>query len=149
MTETENLPAPFRLKKLSDKHKQVAALLAQGLGRTEISKIVDVVPEYVTMLARQPLFAAYVREMTVFTDVRLQALFEGAVDVTAHIMKNGTEEGQLKAAAAVMKAIGKDGQNGQPNVSVKFVVQVPAKAATTKDWESAYKPRSPVVVDQE
>lgn len=141
---------PFQLKKLSPKHRQIAALLAQGIGRSEIGAICHVVPEYVTMLAKQELFVKYVREMTVFTDVRLQALFERAVDVTADLMRTGTEDTKLRAAQTVLKATGKDGSQ-EKTVSVHhFVVELPHKAATTQDWESKHSPkRLPVTLDQE
>lgn len=141
----------FQLKKLSPKHRQIAALLAQGLGRGEIGGICRVVPEYVTMLAKQPLFQEYVKEMTAFTDIRLQALFDKAVDVHANMMMTGTEDTKLRAAAGVMKAIGKDGSQEKATTVMHFVVQLPQKAASTKDWEAQHSPkkRIPIVVDQE
>lgn len=130
----------FQLKRLSPKHRQVAALLAQGLGRSEISGLVKCCPEYVTMLAKQPLFMAYVKEMTQFTDVRLQALFDKGVDVVANLMQTGTEDTKLRAAQTVLKAVGKDGTQEKTTVNVKFVVQLPTKSATTADWESQHQP---------
>lgn len=141
---------PFQLKNLSPKHKQVAALLAQGLGRGKISELVKITPEYVTMLAKQPLFMAYVKEMTQFTDVRLQALFEKGVDVVADLMQTGTEDTKLRAAQTVLKAVGKDGTQEKVSVNMKFVVQLPAKAASTKDWESQHSAkRAPLTIEQE
>lgn len=99
----------FVLKRLSPKHKQAASLLAQGLGREEIAEIVKCTPEYITMLARQPIFIEYMREMSKFADARLEALFGQAVDVLAKNMKNGQEGSQLKAAGMVMQANGKAG----------------------------------------
>lgn len=149
-----NVPAtkvPFQLKKLSPKHRQMAALLAQGLGRTEISNIVQCVPEYVTMLAKQPLFQEYVKQMTVFTDVRLQALFERAVDVTADLMRTGTEDTKLRAAQTVLKATGKDGTQEKTSAVVHFVVELPQKSKSTADWEAQHTPKKhiPITVDQE
>lgn len=141
----------FQLKKLSPKHRQIASLLAQGLGRGEISKLCHVVPEYVTMLAKQPLFIDYVKQMTAFTDVRLQALFDRGVDVVADLMRSGTEDTKLRAAQTVLKAVGKDGSQEKTTVAVKFVVQLPQKTASTKEWEALHQPKSrvPIVVDQE
>lgn len=137
---------PFQLKNLSPKHKQVAALLAQGLGRGKISELVKITPEYVTMLSKQPLFMAYVKEMTQFTDVRLQALFEKGVDVVADLMITGTEDTKLRAAQTVLKAVGKDGTQEHTTVSVKFVVELPRKSASTADWEAQHGPK---VINQE
>ena len=141
----------FQLKKLSPKHRQIAALLAQGLGRGEISGLCHVVPEYVTMLAKQPLFIEYVKTMTAFTDVRLQALFDKGVDVVAGLMQTGTEDTKLRAAQTVLKAVGKDGSQEKTTVAVKFVVQLPSKAASTREWEKQHLPKSrvPITVDQE
>lgn len=137
---------PFQLKRLSPKHMQVAALLAQGIGRSQISKLVKITPEYVTMLSKQPIFIAYVKEMTAFTDVRLQALFEKGVDVVADLMISGTEDTKLRAAQTVLKAVGKDGTQDNVSVSVKFVVELPRKSATTQDWEALHGPK---VINQE
>lgn len=97
------------LKKLGPKHKQAASLLAQGVGREQIARIVGVSPEYVTWLSRQPVFRTYIREMSEFVDTRLQALFDKGVEVLADTMKAGTEMGRLRAAQLVMRATGKEG----------------------------------------
>lgn len=143
---TDQPQTHFQLKRLSPKHKQVAALLAQGFGRTEISKLVQITPEYVTMLAQQPLFKAYIRELTAFVDTRLEAMYEKSLDVVGSLMQTGSEDNKLRAAQTVLKAVGKDGSAEKTSVTMKFVVQLPAKAATTKDWESQHLPR---LVNQE
>ena len=99
----------FQLKKLSPKHKEVASLLAQGLGRGEISKIVGITPEYVTMLSGDPLFQGYLQEMMKFTDARLTALFDKSVDVLADTLLVGSEKGKLQAARMALRAVGKEG----------------------------------------
>lgn len=150
MTDLLPQTAQFQLKKLSEKHKQVAALLAQGIGRGQISKLVSITPEYVTMLSKQPLFMAYVKEMTAFTDVRLQALYEKGVDIVADLLISGTEDTKLRAAQTVLKAVGKDGTQEHTSVSVKFVVELPRKSASTADWEALHQPakRGAVTIDQ-
>lgn len=110
---TEISPAPprpkFELKRLSPKHKQVATLLAQGLGREAISKMVGYTPEYITMLSTQPAFLAYVEEMSKFADARLQAVYDKAVDVLATTMRDGSNMEKLRAAQQAMTAVGKAG----------------------------------------
>lgn len=147
MTPTEggrdpSLPpgAHFALKRLSEKHKQIASLLAQGLGRSDITKIVKVTPEYVTMLTKQPLFKAHLEQIVAFVDVRMQALYEKSVDVLGNSMLTGSEDTKLRAAQAVLKAVGKDGSQEKTTVNVKFVVQVPTKASSTAEWEKANAP---------
>lgn len=155
MSVPQTLPKPpnppgahFTLRKLSPKHRNIASLLAQGLGRGEISKIVHCVPEYVTMLAKQPLFQDYVKDISAFVDTRMRAMHEKSVDVLGQLLQTGTEDTKLRAAQTVMKAIGKDGQKDIAKVSVNFVVQVPAKAASTRDWEKVHS-RKPVTIEQE
>lgn len=106
------LPAPkqpFELKKLNAKHKRIAALLAQGLGRTDIGNATGVTPEYVTMLSKQTIFQDYIKEMTGFVDTQLHALFGKSVEVLADVMLSGREDTRLRAAQMVMRAVGKEG----------------------------------------
>ena len=108
---TELPPAlPIELQKLSPRHKQVAALLAQGVDRQTIAAAIDYTPEYVTWLQRQPLFIAYVKEMSVAVGTRLEALFAKSVDVIATAMQVGTVDDQLKAAKLQMEATGRVGR---------------------------------------
>lgn len=91
-------------------------MLAQGAGREQIAAIVGFTPEYITMLASQPLFVEYVAEMTKFADTRLQALFDKSVDVLAETMAGGSEMAKLRAAQQAMTAVGKA---GSANLTVK------------------------------
>src|SRR3990167_5089193 len=64
------------LQKLSVRHRQAMALLAQGIDRTSIAQLVDYTPEYITWLTRQPLCRAYLKEMGEHVGVRLDALLD-------------------------------------------------------------------------
>lgn len=99
----------IQLKELSPKHKQVAALLAQGVDRETIGVAVQYEPEYVTWLGGDPLFRQYVREMGKLAETRLEAMFEQAVDVIASEMRSGGENA-LKAARMQMEATGRIGK---------------------------------------
>jgi len=150
VTSTEIAPLPadrpkFQLKRLTPKHKQVAALLAQGLGRQEVAKICGFTPEYLTMLAQQDLFVAYVKEMSAFVDVRMQALHERAVDVLGTSMQNGSDHVKLAAAQTVLKAVGKDGSKEKELTVNHFVVHVPPKATSAEEWQKARQGR---ILDQ-
>ena len=94
----------WELKELSVMHKQVCSLLAQGLGRTEISTICDITPEYVTMLAKQPLCMEYIKGMNEYVGARMEALFETSVDTMADAMRFGTMEERLKGARLQLEA---------------------------------------------
>ncbi len=92
------------LKELSPRHKQVMALLAQGVDRQTIAKICNYVPEYITWLARQPACKLYLEDMANVVGVRLEALFEKSVDVIAETMVTGNGEERLKAARLQLEA---------------------------------------------
>src|SRR5712692_5382312 len=100
--ETELVPAEstaWELKALSPKHKQAAALLAQGTSRDVIATFCGWTPEYVTMLGRQPLFQQYIKEMSALVAVRLEAMFDRSVDVIGEAMdSNNTVEDRLRGA---------------------------------------------------
>jgi hypothetical protein len=96
------------LQRLTERHKQVAALLAQGVPRQTIAEIVQYTPEYITFLQRQPLFIQYVKEVSQAASIRLEALFDRAVDAIADGLSSGGEVA-LKAARLQMEATGRIG----------------------------------------
>jgi hypothetical protein len=117
-TFSSDLPTPVApakkwvLKEMTAKHKQVMALLAQGLGRTEISDIVGITPEYVTMLANQPVCREYLRSLSAFADAQLEAMSGEAVRVIRDVLTNsGNDEHRLKAARLQMEATQRIGTN--------------------------------------
>lgn len=110
---SEPTPQPWRMKELSEKHKTVAALLAQGLGRQEVAAAAGFTPEYISMLQNQPLFADYVREMTAAAATQLEALFCKSTDVIAEAMVAGNIDERLKAAKLQMEATGRIGRNAE------------------------------------
>lgn len=99
----------IQLKELSPKHKQVAALLAQGVDRETIGQAVGFEPGYVTWLGGDTLFRQYVRDMGKLAETRLEAMFEQAVDTIANEMRGGGENA-LKAARMQMEATGRIGK---------------------------------------
>lgn len=111
MTHGENL---VKLQALTNKHHQVAALLAQGLGRMEIASIIDFTPEYVTWLTRDPLFKQYLQEMSEHVDARLEAMFGMTADVVADGMLNGSVDERLKAARLQLEVTGRVGKGDRP-----------------------------------
>lgn len=94
----------WELKELKPLHKNVASLLAQGARRAEIAQLCDITPEYVTMLSKQPLVQAYIAEICAAAGIRMEALFDKVVDVTAEILQSGSEGGKLKAARLQLEA---------------------------------------------
>lgn len=113
----------FKLLALTDKHRQVASLLAQGLGPTDIAALVDFVPQYVTMLTRDPLFKEYLREMSEVAEARHEALFAQTPDVVAAAMRVGTVDEQLKAVRLNLEITGRIGKNERPNLGTDTSVE--------------------------
>jgi hypothetical protein len=106
---SEATPTGWHMRQLKPKHKNIAALIAQGLPYVQIAKLMDVTPVYVSMLSRQPLMKAYIAEMCEITGVRLEAMFEKVVDTIAETLEGGTEAGKLKAARLALEVQGRVG----------------------------------------
>lgn len=112
-TPSEPAKPQWLMKSLSEKHKLVAALLAQGVDRQSIAVAADFTPEYITMLQNQPLFIAYVKEMTAAASTQLEALFCKSADVIADTMTSGNADERLKAAKLQMEATGRINRGGE------------------------------------
>ena len=132
------LPA-FQLKTLKPKHKQIMSLLAQGLGRSEIAKIVGCTPEYVTVLTKQPLCIDYLREVSRFVDSRMEAMYEKSVDVIADLLNNGAAKERLAAAQLQLRSIGKgermrvDAQVNHTHSLIGILASLPPRERITLD----------------
>lgn len=107
-------PPEIKLKKLAPRHKQVISLMAQGLDRVSVGIATDFTPQYVTWLMKQEVCQDYLREIVAVAEAQLQAQFCVAVDVIGDTMKNGTEDGKLKAAKLQLEATGRVGKLQQP-----------------------------------
>jgi len=103
-----------KLHTLSEKHKMVASLMAQGLGRSEIASAIGYTPEYITWLTRDPLFKNYLQEMSEHTDARLEAMFDQVADVVSDGMRNGSMDERLKAARLLLEVTGRVGKFDRP-----------------------------------
>lgn len=94
----------WTLRKLKPVHKQICALLAQGLKQVDIAKVCNVTSPYVHMLTKQPLCIAYIQDMSAVAGVQLDALFVRSVEVISDTMQNGNPTEQLKAARLQLEA---------------------------------------------
>jgi hypothetical protein len=92
------------MKELKPKHKQVCAMLAQGIDRRTISNVVGVTPEYITMLSKQPLMKEYIAEMCQAAGLQLDAMFVQSVEVIREVMANGSPKERVAAARLQMEA---------------------------------------------
>lgn len=141
----DNLPAtekqePWILKELKPQHKHAAALLAQGVGRQVVGEAVGLAPEYITWLRRQPLFQAYLKELSAAHDSKIKQLFGRALDVLQDKLdtpEGVTDDLAIKAVQVAGNLAGYGGQKG-PLIQNNFVVQMPGRAASSAEWERAY-----------
>lgn len=99
----EEVPG-WQMKELKPKHKQVCAMLAQGIDRRTISNVVGVTPEYITMLSKQPLMKEYIAEMCQSAGLQLDAMFVQSVEVISEVMANGSPKERVAAARLQMEA---------------------------------------------
>jgi hypothetical protein len=97
----------WELKKLSQKHKTIVALHAQGVDRFEIAQVAECTPEYVSMIAAQPLAKQYLAELEQYMDSRMKTLYGRSVDAIANGLDSDNEEIALKAARLQLEATGK------------------------------------------
>jgi len=116
----DNLPETTRkvtLQELSQKHREIASMLAQGVDRQTIAAAWDITPEYVTWLGGDPLFVRYVREMSKLAETQLEAMFTKSVEVIADQLHSGNGEDKLKAARLQMEATGRVGKDRRTHES--------------------------------
>lgn len=109
------LPEPgekWQLKKLTPKHKDICAMIAQGIGRQQIAAVCKITPEYVTMLTKQPVCIAYIKEMNEFAGLQLEASFSQVVEVIQDVMKEGSGKEKLAAARLQLEVTGRVGSKG-------------------------------------
>lgn len=107
-----------KLQKLGPRHKEVLALVAQGLGRTEIGAIVGFEPEYISWIVRQEVCQEYLNEMTAVVEYRLQAMTGESVDTIADVMRTGAADDRLKAAKLQLEAVGRIGSDAHQGRSI-------------------------------
>lgn len=115
--DEDALPEPgakWELKKLSQKHKDICSLIAQGIGRQQIATLCGITPEYVTMLMRQPLCMAHIKEMSEFAGIQLEAMFGKTVEVIAKTLDSGAPKEQIAAARLQLEVTKRI---GRPDVS--------------------------------
>ncbi len=105
----------FELKELSPKHKDVAALMSQGMKRADVAAAVGFTPEYVTMLCRDPQFRSYMQGLAEYHEMRLDLMFEKSVDAISDTLQFGAPEDRLKAARLQLEATKRLGTAGRGN----------------------------------
>lgn len=99
LEDDDSLPAPgpWEMKQLKPWHKQLCNMLAQGIDRETIATVLDCTPQYVTMLAGQPMVQRYIREMCQFANLQLEAQFAEGVKIVGEVMRQGNHKDKLQA----------------------------------------------------
>lgn len=111
------------LKKLTKRHKHMLALKMQGVPRDEIGSLCSCTPEYVSMLAQQPLAKEYMHGLQAEIDSRLTGLFSRSVDAIADALATSKpDDTRLKAARLQLQAIGKFNESAPPSRSAEDIV---------------------------
>lgn len=112
----------WELKSLSQKHKNIIALHAQSVSRTDIGQVCGCTPEYVSMIVAQPLAKEYLRELEQYMDSRLQTLYGKSVDVIQSGLAGNATDTQLKAARLQLEVTGKLKGDRNENQTAEDVV---------------------------
>jgi len=121
----------WEMKKLSQKHKSIIALHAQGVSRADIGQVCNCTPEFVSMVIATPPAKAYLRELEQYMDSRLQSLYGRSVDVIQDGLCNEATDVQLKAARLQLEVTGKLKQDRNENQTAEDVVAALLKHATS------------------
>jgi DNA-binding CsgD family transcriptional regulator len=103
----------WEMKSLKPRHKAIASFIAQGLSQVEIAKVMDITPQYVSMLSRQALMKQEIQRICEVAGTRMEALYQESVEVVADTLKNGNTTNKLKAAKLQMEATNRIGNRGK------------------------------------
>jgi hypothetical protein len=109
MTPEGDAPAGWQLKKLTERHKTICSLFAQGMPRGDIATLTGVHPNYITMLMKQPLIQKYVKDMSIVAGVQLESMAQKVVDTIGEVMTSGNGTERLKAARLQAEMTGRIG----------------------------------------
>lgn len=101
--EMENSGGAYQLKALKPKHKNILALVAQGIDRQTIAAACDITPEYVTMMCRMPICKQYIAGLNEALEVQLEAMLGKTVKVIDNALSNGNIKEQLVGARLHME----------------------------------------------
>lgn len=102
----------WQMKKVMPWHKQMCALIAQGVPRQTIAQICDCTPEYVSMLANQPLIKQYIQEMNSIFDAQLAMQYGKVVTAIDETLENGNSKEKMQAARLHSELTGRIGSRG-------------------------------------
>ena len=102
--QVEAVDRKWQLKELKPWHMNLCSMLAQGIPRGTIASVMDCAPEYVSMLAQQPLIQQYIRDMCAYAGLQLESQFVKVVEVIGDTLANGGYKEKMQAARLQMEA---------------------------------------------
>jgi DNA-binding transcriptional MerR regulator len=116
--------AGWVLQKLTTRHKRIVAAKAAGLSRSDIARLCNCTPEYVSMLLQQKLIQDYLTEQHIQIDQDMRDLMGPAVEAIRETLDSPDDKVRLSAAALVLKTNGKLGssQGDDANLTAEDVV---------------------------
>ena len=98
---------PFILKRITQRHKDMAVLSLQGLSRGKVAEFCGCTPEYITMINKQPLIRAYIADLEAHADLRLRGLYEKSISAIDAGLTSPKISDKLAAAQLQLSTIGK------------------------------------------
>ena len=128
---TIHFPAKWEMKTLTQKHKSIVGLHAQGVSRADIGAVCGCTPEFVSMVVATAPAKAYLRELEIYMDSRLQTLYGSSIDVIQAGLNNQATDTQLKAARLQLEVTGKLKQDRDENQTAEDVVAALLKHAAS------------------
>lgn len=140
----------WEMKELKPWHKQFCSMLAQGIDRETIAKVLGITPQYVTMLTKQPLVVTYIREMCQFASLQLEAQFVEGVKVIGEVMKEGAPKERLQAVRLNAELTHRIGSGaGVPNEVVDTTERLSRLAEKLLALQASMQPVPTPTVDGE
>lgn len=136
----------FKLQALNEKHRQVASLMAQGLGPLEIASVVDYTMQYISMLARDPLFKEHLSNISQFVTLQHEAMFARTVEAVNNGFNSGIVEDNLKAARLNLEITGRIGKGERPSAGMESSLD---RLATLAERLLALNPNKGETLDAE
>jgi len=104
---------------LTQQHKRVARLLAEGKTHEQVADEVKWSLEHIERLLLDPLFDQCLRKMIVNADQRLEAMYLRVVEVIGEKLESTDEDIQLKAARLQLEVTGRIGKGERPGAGAE------------------------------
>ena len=105
------------LKTLKPWHKQMCSMIAQGIPRATIANVFKKTPEYISMLAAQPLIQTYIQQDCTYAGLQLEAQFVQSVTAISDTLENGNHKEKMQAARLQLEATKRIGPRSTPQAT--------------------------------